>query len=433
MSRYVLRGGVVVGPTEARRADVLVDEGRIISVGTDLDVGRAEELDCTGAWVGPAYVDLHSHLREPGAEAAETIHSGARAGVRGGYGALVAMPNTEPALDSVSLVRDVLERGRSSALDVAVCAAITVGRRGERLAPLGDLAALGVRLFSDDGTGVANPLVMRRALEYARPLGVRLAQHCEDASLCAGGVMNEGEWSRRLGLGGRPAIAEEIMVARDLDLLRLTGGRLHLLHLSTARAVGLALAARAEGLDVTFEVTPHHLVLDESACAAYDPIMKVHPPLRAASDVAALGELLRQGRLDAVATDHAPHAPETKDQPFDEAPAGMLGLEHAASVVHEVLGANRPLDLFRVLSRTPASIAGLDRPGPLGLSVHGGDVVAGEDANLVVFDPSVTWSVDREHLQSRATNTPYHGRTLTGRARHTLVRGVPRVREGEMQ
>ncbi len=433
MSRRVLRGGIVVGPSTSQRGDVLIDEGRIVAVGENLDAGGAEEVDCTGAWIGPAFVDLHTHLREPGGDAAETITSGARAGVVGGYSALVAMPNTDPALDSVPVVRDVLERGRASVLDVAVCAAITVGRRGERLAPLGDLAALGVHLFSDDGTGVANPQVMRRALEYARPLGVRLAQHCEDADLCEGGVMNEGEWSLRLGLGGRPVAAEEIMVARDLDLLRWTGGRLHLLHLSSARSVSLALAARAEGLDVTFEVTPHHLVLDESACADYDPVTKVHPPLRGRHDVDALGELLRDGRIDAVATDHAPHTPESKDRPFDEAPAGLLGLEHAAALTHEVLGGDRPVDLFRLLSRTPARIARLHERGLLGLSAHGGDVVAGEDANLVVFDPSETWIVDRARLQSRANNTPYHGRTLTGRVRHTLVRGELRVREGDLQ
>ncbi len=433
MNRLVLRGGEVVGPSGVRRADVLVDDGRVIEVGPALEVANAVEIDCAGSYVGPAFVDLHAHLREPGGRGAETVHSGARAGVVGGYGALVAMPNTEPALDSVPLVRDVLERGRSSVLDVAVCAAITVGRAGERLAPLADLASLGVHLFSDDGTGVANPLVMRRALEYARPLGVRLAQHCEDAALCEGGVMNEGEWSLRLGLGGRPAAAEEMMVARDLELVRLTGGRLHFLHLSTLRSLELVEAARAEGLDVTFEVTPHHLTLDESACAEYDPDFKVHPPLRPRRDVEGLRRWAREGRLDAVATDHAPHTPEAKDRPFDEAPAGLLGLEHAASLVHEALGENNPVELFRLLSRGPARIAGLDRRGAFGLSAHGGDVAPGEDANLVVFEPTATWVVDRTRLQSRATNTPYHGRSLVGRVRHTLVRGQLRVREGDLR
>jgi len=429
----LIRGGTVVGPDATFRADVLVESGVIVAVGEGLSSPHATVVDATDCWVGPAFVDIHTHLREPGREAAETIETGARAAAVGGFGAMVAMPNTEPALDNVPLVSYVLSQGAKTPLDVAVAGAITVGRKGESLAPLAELAALGVRLFTDDGTGVQNPLVMRRALEYAGPLGIRLAQHCEDEHLANGGVMNEGALSSRLGLAGRSAVAEEIMVQRDIALVRLTGGRVHFLHLSTARSLALVREARAEGLDVTCEVAPHHFVLSEESCSTFDPQFKVHPPLRPDADRAALAAALATGDIDAVATDHAPHAPELKDMAFDEAPAGMLGLEHVASLTHEALGVN-PVALFHLLSRGPARIAQLRASDHrVGLSAHGGVIMVGEDANLVVFDPKETWTVDRATLQSRATNTPYHGRALTGRVRSTIVKGRLVVNEGVLQ
>ena len=331
MSVIIIRQGLVIGERSGAVADVLIVDGQIKEVATTIDApSAAHEIDARDCWVGPGFVDLHTHLREPGREAAETIESGARAGALGGYCALVAMPNTEPALDSVALVAYVLERGARTPLDIAVAGAITKDRAGESLAPMAEMAALGVRLFTDDGLGVQDPSVMRRALTYATPLGVRLAQHCEDERLAAGGTMNEGALSGRLGLVGRPALAEELMVLRDIELVRLTGGSVHFLHLSTGRSVELVSNARDEGLAVSFEVAPHHFTLDESACTDYDPVFKVHPPLRARSDVDALVDALRRGVVDAVATDHAPHAPELKDLAFDEAPAGMLGLEEAA-------------------------------------------------------------------------------------------------------
>ncbi|MDE3065124.1 MAG: dihydroorotase [Acidobacteriota bacterium] len=432
----LIAGGTVVGPRESVRADVLVLDGRVAQVAPSIDApAGAEVLDATGCWVGPGFVDLHTHLREPGREAAETIASGARAGAAGGFTAVVAMPNTEPALDNAALVAYVLERGSHALIDVAVAGAITQGRRGELLAPMAEMARLGVRLFTDDGDGVQSASVMRRALLYAKPLGVRLAQHCEDATLVAGGSMNEGAVSSRLGLLGRPALAEEIMVARDLELVRETGAALHFLHLSTARSLALVAAARAEGLPVTCEVAPHHFSLDEDACASYDPLFKVHPPLRPASDVAALRRALVEGGCDAVASDHAPHAPELKDLAFDEAPAGMLGLEHAAALTFEALGGAdaSPQRFFDLLSRAPARLAQLRVSDQrVGLGAHGGDVAAGEDANLVVFDPAERWRADAESLQSRARNTPYAGRELVGRVRATVARGRVVVIDGRV-
>jgi dihydroorotase len=433
MSAIIIRQGLVVGEHASAVADVLILDGRIAEVAATIDApSDAHEVDARDCWVGPGFVDLHTHLREPGREAAESIESGARAGALGGYCALVAMPNTEPALDNVALVSYVLERGARTPLDIAVAGAITKDRRGELLAPMAEMAALGVRLFTDDGIGVQDPSMMRRALTYAKPLGVRLAQHCEDEQLAAGGAMNEGALSGRLGLIGRPALAEELMVMRDIELVRLTVAPLHFLHLSTSRSVQMVLGARDEGLPVTFEVAPHHFTLDEGACASYDPVFKVHPPLRPPSDVAALREALRRGVVDAVATDHAPHAPELKDLVFDEAPAGMLGLEHAAALTFEALGpAGDPRSFFQVLSRGPARIAQL-REGDFRVrhSAHGAAMVSGEDANVTVFDPRSRWSVDRNTLESRSMNTPYDGRAMVGRVRATIVKGRLVVDQG---
>ncbi len=433
MNAVVLREGLLVGPESTRVGDVLVVDGRIVDVGEGVDTPPGcHVVDARGCWIGPGFVDVHTHLREPGREEAETIESGALAGAVGGYTALVAMPNTEPALDNVALVSYVLDRGARTPLDIAVAGAITQGRRGEHLAPLAEMAALGVRLFTDDGIGVQDPSLMRRALTYARPLGVRLAQHCEDELLAAGGSMNEGALSSRLGLVGRPALAEELMVLRDLELLALTGGALHFMHLSTARSVALVAGARARGLNVSCEVAPHHLTLDESSCEGYDPLFKVHPPLRSREDVTSLRDALVRGDVDVVATDHAPHAPELKDLPFDEAPPGMLGLEYAASLTYEALGEDAdPRRFFVLLSRAPARVAQLrhadDRVRHSG---HGGALEVGEDANLVVFDPTLVWTARNEDLHSRATNSPYDGRAMTGKVRATIAKGRVLVQDG---
>ncbi len=423
---FVITGGTVIDATGERRADVLVYDGfiREVAVGLDVPLG-ATMLDAGGCVVAPGLVDLHTHLREPGREEAETVETGTRAAALGGYTAVVAMPNTEPPLDTAAAVRQVLELGRSASAEVAVAGAITVGRSGERLAPMAELADLGVRLFTDDGAGVQSAGLMRKAFEYARGIGVTLAQHCEDGSLACDGAMHEGAWSSRLGLPGMPAAAEEVMVARDIALSRLTGAPVHFLHLSTAASIDLVRRAKADGLAVTAEAAPHHFTLTDAETAGYDPVFKVNPPLRPQSDVDAVRAGLADGTIDAIATDHAPHTPETKDLPFDQAPPGMLGLETALALAITQL--DLPLArILALLSWQPAAVAGLAED-------HGGPIVPGAVANLCVIDPSETWTVDATALASRSRNTPYAGRTLTGRARHTVLRGTPTVFEYEAQ
>ncbi len=426
----VIRGGMVIDQRGARRADVLVESGQVVAVDEDLPVTRgATVLDAGGCVVAPGLVDLHTHLRQPGREESETVETGARAASLGGFTAVVAMPNTEPALDSAEAVRNVQELGAKASAEVAVAGAITVGRAGQRLAPMAEMAALGVNLFTDDGAGVQSAGLMRRAFEYAGGLGVTLAQHCEDSSLAAGGAMHEGAWSSRLGIPGMAAMAEEVMVARDIALAQATGGRIHFLHLSTARSVELVRRAKEDGLAVTAEAAPHHFSLTDGCAAGYDPVFKVNPPLRPQSDVDAVKVGLADGTIDAIATDHAPHAPEFKDLPFDQAPPGMLGLQTALSLAITELGL--PLaQVLALLSWQPASICRLD---PAHGGGHGGPVVPGSAANLCVIDPTSTWTVDPGALASRSRNSPYGGRQLTGQVRHTVYRGEPVVVDGEAQ
>jgi dihydroorotase len=423
---FIITGGTVIDATGEQRADVLVYDGlvREIAEGIDVPLG-ATVLDAGGCVVAPGLVDLHTHLREPGREEAETVETGTRAAALGGYTAVVAMPNTDPPLDTAAAVRQVLELGRSASAQVAVAGAITVGRAGERLAPMAELADLGVRLFTDDGAGVQSAGLMRKALEYARGIGVTLAQHCEDGSLACDGAMHEGAWSSRLGLPGMPAAAEEVMVARDIALSRLTGAPVHFLHLSTAASIDLVLRAKAGGLAITAEAAPHHFTLTDAETAGYDPVFKVNPPLRPQSDVDAVRAGLADGAIDAIATDHAPHTPETKDLPFDQAPPGMLGLETALALAITEL--DLPMArILALLSWQPAAIAGL-------ADNHGGPILPGALANLCVIDPTETWTVDATALASRSQNSPYAGRTLRGRVRHTVLRGTPTVFEYEAQ
>jgi dihydroorotase len=425
----LIHGGRVVDASGDRTADVRVRDGVIVEVGPSL-TGDAHErsLDASGCVVAPGLVDLHVHLREPGDEEAETIETGTRAAARGGFTAVVAMPNTRPPLDDAAVVSSVLATGAAVGLcQVVSSGCITVGRQGQQLAPMGELYALGVRIFTDDGTCVASAGVMRRALEYAASLpGAVVAQHAEDDTLAGGGHMHEGAWSSRLGIPGRPSVAETVVVARDLELCAVTGTPVHILHCSAAGTVELIRAAKARGLPVTAEVAPHHFTLTDAECAGFDPQFKVHPPLRTEADVAALRQGLADGTIDAIATDHAPHTPESKERPFEEAPPGMLGLETALALTLTELVEPGVLSLqaaLALLSWRPAAIAGL--------SEHGRPIEPGAPANLTVFDPKEQWLVDAQRLASRARNTPFAGRKLTGRVRHTVFRGEPVVVDGE--
>ncbi len=429
MNRLVISNGTLLDQHGERRADIAVADGMIVAVGTDLAAEHlvdATVLDADGCIVSPGFVDLHVHLREPGKEEAETIETGSRAAALGGFTAIVAMPNTEPAQDSLATIEFVRAQGvRAGLCDVQPAGCITVGRAGTQLAPLGELAAAGVRIFTDDGNGVQDAGLMRRALEYARPLGITLAQHCEVSSLTAGAVMHEGSCCSHLGLPGWPAIAEELMVHRDIELCRLTGAPVHFLHLSTHRSVDLVRRAKADGLAVTAEATPHHFTLTDELLASFDALYKVNPPLRTRADIDAIKAGLADGTIDAIATDHAPHPPETKEAPLDEAPPGMLGLETALGVALTEL--DMPLaDIVAALSWKPAAIAGLaDR--------HGLPIVVGSVANLTVFDPRHEWTVVANELASKSRNTPYAGRVLRGKVRHTVLAGTAVVVDGVAQ
>lgn len=433
---FVLHGGRVVDASGERAATVVIADGVIAAVDPpdshrpDDDSTGVRRLDVTGCVVAPGFVDLHTHLREPGREDAETIESGSRAAALGGYTAVVAMPNTDPAADSRSVVEFVRRQGRVAGLcDVHASGCITVGRQGEQLAPFAELVDAGARLFTDDGTGVQNPQVMRRAMEYSCGLDMVLAQHCEVAALTVGAVMHEGRCCSELGVPGWPALAEELMVHRDIELSRVTGARIHVLHLSTARSVELVRAAKADGLAVTAEVTPHHLCLTDDALRGFDAVFKVNPPLRTANDIAALIGGVVDGTIDAIATDHAPHPPDHKERPLDEAPPGMIGLETALGVCLPILtDAGMPLaEVVGALSWRPAAIAGVDRADRGG---HGGPIEVGAPANLTVFDPDATWTVDPRHQASRSHNTPFVDQALRGRVRHTFLSGRATVLDG---
>lgn len=423
----VIRGGTLMDPTGERRGDIAIGDGRILAVGDGLDGDVV--VDAGGCLVAPGFVDLHTHLREPGREDAETVETGARAAALGGFTAVVAMPNTTPPIDCASVVRDVLELGRTAPCDVHTSGAITVGRAGEVLAPMSEMAALGVKIFTDDGTGVQDDRLMRRAMEYAAGLGVLLAQHCEVTSLSEGTCMHEGAVSARLGLPGQPSEAEELMVMRDIALSRMTGARIHFQHMSTAGSVAMISAARSGGVRVTAEAAPHHFTLSDEACSGYDPTFKVHPPLRTRSDVEAIRLGLASGTIDAIATDHAPHTPETKELPFDQAPPGMLGLEYAlalslTNLVDSGTGMSE-YDVIAALSWKPARIAGLDD--------HGTTIAEGNPANLVVIDPTERWQIDASGGASLSRNVPYVGMDVRGRVTHTVLFGEMVVVDGKAQ
>ncbi|MBC7305385.1 MAG: dihydroorotase [Dietzia sp.] len=428
---------------EGDPVDVLVRGGRIAAIGDDAgthagagtaDVADGDEgvevLDFDGAVLLPGFVDLHTHLREPGREDTETIATGSAAAARGGYTAVFAMANTQPPQDNQTVTDSVFRIGREVGLcDVHPVGAVTVGLAGEQLTEMGQMASgeARVRVFSDDGMCVSDPLVMRRALEYSAGLGVLIAQHAEEPRLTRGAVAHEGPTAARLGLTGWPRSAEESIVARDAILARDAGARVHICHASTTGTVELLRWAKAQGISITAEVTPHHLLLDDSRLESYDGVYRVNPPLREAHDVAALREALASGVIDCVATDHAPHAAQEKCCEFAAARPGMLGLETALPIVAALLVETGDMtwrDLARVMSTRPAEIAGL--------SDQGRPIAVGEPANLAVVDPDSPWTVVGEELASLSANTPYEGMTFAARVVGTVYRGRLTTRDGEV-
>lgn len=424
MTARVLRG---VRPYGGKPVDVVVAGGVICEVAAP-GSGQGQVIDADGLIVLPGFVDLHTHLREPGKEDAETVATGSRAAALGGYTAVHAMANTEPVADTAGVVEQVWNLGRRAGLvDVRPVGAVTVGLQGERLAELGAMATspAAVRIFSDDGRCVDDAVIMRRALEYVKAFDGVIAQHAQEPRLTVGAQMNEGPLSGTLGLAGWPAVAEEAIVARDALLAEHVDSRLHICHVSTAGSVDVVRWAKSRGVRITAEVTPHHLMLTEELVRDYDPVYKVNPPLRTGEDVEALRMGLADGTIDAIATDHAPHPREDKDCEWAAAAFGMLGLQTAFSVAVKTMIESELLDwrgLADRMSVRPARIAGL--------SNQGCEISVGSAANLCVVDPAARWVVDRHGLASKSQNTPYAGMEMPGRVVHVLFAGEPTVLEG---
>jgi dihydroorotase len=429
MSAVLIRGVLLYG--EGDQVDVLVADGQIAEIGPTVKAPKgADVIEAAGQVLLPGLVDLHTHLREPGREYAEDIATGSAAAALGGFTAVFAMANTDPVADSPVVTDHVWRRGQQVGLvDVHPVGAVTVGLEGAQLTEMGLMAAgtAQVKMFSDDGVCVADPLVMRRALEYAAGLGVLIAQHAEEPRLTVGAVAHEGPNAARLGLAGWPRAAEESIVARDAILARDAGARVHICHASTAGTVEILRWAKQQGISITAEVTPHHLMLDDSRLATYDGRNRVNPPLRESSDAQALRAALAEGVIDCVATDHAPHAAHEKCCEFSAARPGMLGLQTALSVVVAMMVESGLLDwrgVARVMSENPARIAGLDD--------HGRPLEVGEPANLTVIDPASTWTVAGAMLASRSANTPYEAMTLPATVTATVLRGRITARDGRV-
>jgi dihydroorotase len=422
---YLVRGARLLG---GPAGDLLLSGGRIARAGTGLDAAGAQVIDADGLVALPGLVDLHTHLREPGREDAETVESGTRAAARGGFTAVHAMANTDPVADTAGVVEQVWRLGRRAGwVDVRPVGAVTVGLGGERLAELGAMAdsAAGVRVFSDDGRCVADAVLMRRALEYVKAFDGVVAQHAQEPRLTEDAQMHEGEVSAVLGLRGWPAAAEEAVIARDVLLAGHVGSRLHVCHVSTAGSVEIIRWAKARGIAVTAEVTPHHLMLTDELVRSYDPVFKVNPPLRTDDDVAALRQALADGTVDVVATDHAPHAVEDKDCEWAAAAMGMTGLETALSVVQAAMVDTGLLDWAGVADRMSVRPAAIGRVG-----TQGRPLSPGEPANLVLIDPAARWTVDPDAMATCGRNSPFRGRLLPGQVVATFYRGRATVLDG---
>ena len=429
MTDYHIKGARILG---GEPADILVADGTIVAVGrVEGEAGRhAETIDAAGLVALPGLVDLHTHLREPGREDAETVETGTRAAAKGGFTAVHAMANTDPVADTAGVVEQVWRLGREAGYtDVFPVGAVTVGLAGEQLAELGAMAdsAARVRVFSDDGKCVSDPVLMRRALEYVKAFDGVIAQHAQEPRLTEDAQMNEGDLSGRLGLRGWPAVAEEAIIARDCLLAAHVGSRLHVCHVSTAGSVEIVRWAKGKGWNVTAEACPHHLLLTDELAATYDPVYKVNPPLRTAADVEALRAGLADGTIDIVATDHAPHPHEDKDCEWQAAAFGMLGLETALSIVQKTMVDTGLIDWAGVAERMSVV------PARIGQVVdHGRPIAEGEPANLVLYDPTVSRAVDPSELASLSRNTPYAGMELPGRVVATLLRGRATVLDGKV-
>jgi dihydroorotase len=429
----LLRAGRIIDPSQGMDeiGDVLIEGDRIEHAGKSLGEvrrdGGLEVIDCSGQIVAPGFIDVHCHLREPGREDVETIATGARAAAAGGFTAVCAMPNTDPVTDNQAAVGFIVRQAsRAQSARVYPIGAVSVGQKGEALAEFGEMVGAGAVAVSDDGKPVATAQLMRTALEYARTFGIPVADHCEEMSLARGGSMNEGVVSARLGLKGIPSEAEEIMAIRDILLARRTGGHVHLCHMSTRGSVELIRWGKERNIRVTAEVCPHHLSLTEDAVEGYDTNAKMNPPLRTADDVAALQEAVRDGTIDLVATDHAPHHYDEKEREFSDAPNGIVGLETALAVVatHLVVpGILTWPTLVDRMSTTPARVFGL----------QGGSLRRESVADVTIFDPAVEWMVDPSAFLSKGRNSPYGGKRLTGRATCTIVGGRVVYRDGRRQ
>jgi dihydroorotase len=418
--RYCIKGGQIIDPAGGYIGigDLLIDSGKVLQIGKELSAGGAEKFDATGKIVAPGLIDLHSHLREPGREDEETVASGTKAALKGGFTAIACMANTNPVADNPVVIEYLYQQARQSGYaKVYPVGAVTKGLKGEELAEMGEMAAVGAVAFSDDGKTITNPAVLRSALEYSTLFNLPVLLHEEDPKLAGEGVMHEGYWSTVLGLPGIPALAEDVMVARDLLIAELTKAKIHFCHVSTKGSVELIREAKRRGLRVSAEATPHHLSLTDEAIQSYDPAYRVSPPLRSKEDVDAVKQGLKDGTIDAIATDHAPHSPEEKHREFSLAPTGMIGFETALGVAWTELvapGFLTPEELIVKMAVNPARI--LNRPG--------GSLKPGEPADVIIFNPNQSWIVKEADFVSKSKNSPFIGRELKGKLEAVWVDGV---------